>query len=272
MGWVLIVQLTDTHVLAPDVGLRAGIDHNARLREAIASINAEHPVPDLILATGDMTNDGEPAELAELVSLLDGLERPLAILPGNHDDQAAFRAAFDMDWADADHLSWIVDVGEVALIGLDCTVPGRGHGRFDAARAAWFGEALAATEGRPTLVALHHPPFRSGIEMMDGLMLHDAEAFTAAVTAAPHVNRVVCGHLHRPATAVLQGPKRSVVASTCLSTVLHPALDLDGVREFRMIDDPVGYQLHRYDADEWLTHTRYIGTGREAFAPVSYHE
>lgn len=265
---MLIAQLTDTHVLAPGVPDRDGVDHNRRLREAITSINAERPRPDLVLATGDMTNDGEPEELTELVRMLGEIEAPLALIPGNHDEQVSFRASFDMPWADPNHLSWTLDVGPVSVIGLDCTVPGRGYGLFDADRADWLATAARATADRPTLLALHHPPFRSGITLMDGLMLRNAEAFIAAVAAAPHIRRVVCGHLHRPATAVLGAPA-SVVVSSCPATVSHPALDLDPDGEFRIIDDPVGYQLHRYTDGEWLTHTRYVATGREPFVPGS---
>ncbi|MEL7155505.1 MAG: phosphodiesterase [Actinomycetota bacterium] len=264
---MLIAQLTDTHVQAPGVGDRAPMDHNRRLVEAVESLNGEHPRPDLVLATGDMTNDGAPEELTELVRLLEALTVPLAILPGNHDDQGPFRDAFDMPWADG-HLSWLLEFDELSIIGLDCTVPNAGHGLFDEARAQWLAQTLEQTAGRPTLLALHHPPFTSGIAMMDRLMLHNADAFVAMVAPAPHVERVVCGHLHRPATAVLPGPdgQGSVLATSCLSTVAHPALNLDPDHPFEIIEDPAGYQLHRYDGG-WLTHTRYIATGKVAWNP-----
>lgn len=266
---MLIAQLTDTHVQAPGVGDRHGVDNNLRLTEAVASLNAEDPRPELVLATGDMTNDGAPEELAELLRLLEPLELPLAILPGNHDDQGPFRDAFDMPWADG-HLSWLLELNGLSIIGLDCTVPGKAHGQFDDDRAQWLGQALERTAGRPTLLALHHPPFVSGITLMDQAKLHEAEAFVAMVAAAPHVDRVVCGHLHRPVTAVLPGPEGagSVLVTSCLSTVAHPALNLDPDHPFEIIEDPAGYQLHRFDGG-WLTHTRYIATGKVAWNPFA---
>lgn len=265
---MLIAQLTDTHVQGPDVGVKDGIDNNTRLAEAIGSINAERPRPDLVLATGDMTNDGRPEELGELVGLLDALEVPLAILPGNHDDAGPFREAFTMPWEADDHLSWVIELGPLSIIGLDCTVPGAApHGEFGPAQGAWLGDALARTAGRPTLLALHHPPFASGIAAMDGSRLRNAAAFIEAVADAPHVERVVCGHLHRPAMGILAGASRPVPVTSCLATVLHPDLSLDPDQPLRLIEDPAGYQLHRYGPAGWVTNTRYIATGATAWTP-----
>ncbi|MEM9133460.1 MAG: metallophosphoesterase [Actinomycetota bacterium] len=265
---MLIVQLTDTHVQGPDVGVKDGIDNNALLAEAIGSINGERPRPDLVLATGDLTNDGRPEELDELLRLLDAIELPLAVIPGNHDDPGAFRAAFDMAWEADDHLSWVIELGPLSIIGLDCTVPdGAPHGDFDDTRAAWLADALARTADRPTLLALHHPPFASGIAAMDASRLRNADAFIAAVAAAPHVERVVCGHLHRPIIGVLTGGERPVPVTTCPATVLHPHLDLEPDTPLRLIEDPIGYQLHRYGPAGWVTNTRYIATGATPWTP-----
>lgn len=265
---MLIAQLTDTHVQGPEVGIKDGIDNNARLAEAVASINAEQVRPDLLLATGDMTNDGLPEELDELVRLLDGVAPPLAILPGNHDDPGPFRRAFDMPWEADDHLSWVIDLGALSIIGLDCTVPGSApHGDFTPVQADWLADALRRTAGLPTLLALHHPPFASGIAAMDASRLRNAEALVAAVAAADHVERVVCGHLHRPTTAVLTGGGRAVPVTTCLATVLHPALNLDPTEPLQIIEDPAGYQLHHRGPTGWVTNTRYIATGATAWTP-----
>ena len=245
---MLIAQLTDTHVQNPPS------EANARFETAVAMLNAEDPRPAVVLATGDMTNDAKPGELAELVRMLEPLELPLLVLPGNHDDPEAFRETFDMPWASDDHLSWIIDLDEIQIIGLDVTVPGHDHGLFDETRESWFAEALAMTAGRPTLVAIHQPPFASGIERMDASRLQRPQPFIEAVQGADHVSRVVCGHLHRPATAAIG----SVTVSTCLSTVLHPALRLNSALPFELVADPAGYQLHLFDGETWVTHNRYL--------------
>jgi 3',5'-cyclic-AMP phosphodiesterase len=262
---MLLAQLTDTHVLDPDSGEERWVDNNARLAMAVESINAERPRPDAVLATGDLTNDGRPAETDELVRQLRGLEMPVLALPGNHDNRALLWAAFDLPWAGPDNLSWTIDVGELRIIGLDTQRPGAIGGVFDAEREAWLTGALAdaAADGRPTLIAMHHPPFETGIVWMDHDLYRRADAFAALVAANPHVTRIVCGHLHRPVQSVVAG----VLATVGLSTVHHVALNLDPDSDIELIRDPAGYQLHRFQDGRWVSHTRYIDTGEQAFRP-----
>lgn len=260
---MLIAQLSDTHVLDPTSDEERWVDNNRRLTQAIEALNAERPRPDVVIATGDLTNWGKPGELAELVRLLAQLELPLLVLPGNHDDRAGMRAAFDMPWAAPTHLSWVADLGATRVIGLDTTIPGEIGGALDDERETWLRQALANEPGRSTAVAMHHPPFASGIGFMDGSMLDRHEAFADLVAANPQVERIFCGHLHRPVQTTVAG----VTVSVGLSTVQHVALDLDPEAPIQMIRDPAGYQLHRFDGLAWLSHTRYIDTGESPFVP-----
>lgn len=262
---MLLAQITDTHVLADDSGEPGVVDNTARLALAVESINAERPAPDMVVATGDLTNDGKPGELAELVRLLGRLNVPVLVLPGNHDHRASMKAAFDQPWADAEHLSWVADVGEVRIVGLDTQLPGEGGGMFDPEREAWLAGALAdaAAADRPVVIAMHHPPFASGLAWMDGGQLARADAFAEVVRANPHVTRILCGHLHRPVVTTVGG----VTTSVGLSTVHAVALDLRPDANVSLIVDPAGYQLHHFDGAGWVSHTRYIDTGHAPFTP-----
>ncbi|MCP3989593.1 MAG: phosphodiesterase [Actinomycetia bacterium] len=261
---MLLAQLTDTHILDPDGDDERFVDNNQRLVQAVDGLNQEQPRPEAVIATGDMTNNGHPAELVELQRLLASLQLPLLILPGNHDNNDAFRDAFDMPWASDEHLSWVVDFDEVVLIGLDTTVVGHHHGLFDEDRQDWLAGVLAETGGRPTVVALHHPPFVSGLAAMDGTMLGRADAFAEVVAANPNVNRILCGHLHRQVIATVGG----VTTSSCLSTVHHVGLNLTPNAPIELICDPAGYQLHTFDGSSWVTHQRFIDTGEAPFRPA----
>ncbi len=262
---MLIAQLTDTHILEVDTDEEHYVDNNGRLAQAVASINAESPRPDVVLATGDLTNDGRPGEQAELMRLLGGLEMPVLALPGNHDSRDLMRASFDQPWAADSHLSWSVDVGELRIIGLDTQLPGAVGGLFDAEREAWLASALAdaAAAGRPTLLAMHHPPFPTGIVWMDEGCLPGAERFEALIRANPQVGRILCGHIHRPVQSVVGG----VLATVGLSTVHHVALNLRTDSTVELIRDPAGYQLHRFEGGRWVSHTRYIDTDEAPFTP-----
>ena len=80
-----IVQITDTHIVERGQKLLGHIDTAAFLRAAVNQIEQLAPAPALILATGDMTNDGTPEQYEHLAELLAPFAGRLVMVPGNHD-------------------------------------------------------------------------------------------------------------------------------------------------------------------------------------------
>ena len=219
---IVLAQLSDTHVLGRDENPPCGVDHNRQLDAAVEALNGEPLQPRAVLATGDLTNTGQDAQMTELKARLDRLHAPVLALPGNHDDQASFRSGFDMPWDSTEHLSWSVDVDELRILGLDVTVPGQNNAVFDEAREQWLRDRLREDPTRPTAIAMHQPPFLTGIEWMDSTAVPNRDRFAAALADFPCVSRIFCGHLHRP----VQTTVGSVTASVGISTIYHVALDL----------------------------------------------
>ncbi len=261
---MLLAQLTDTHILRPDSDEPTLVDHVKRLELAVTSLNAEVPAPDAVLLTGDLTNNHEPGEIETLRACLESLTLPMLAIPGNHDDRAEIAASFDLPWAADDNLSWVVELDGLHVIGLDTTVPGAHHGDFDRPRHEWLAAALAETAPNPTVIAMHHPPFASGIRWMDDSRLRNAEAFVETVAGADHLTRIFCGHLHRPIVTSVGG----VLTSVGPATVHHVMLSLAEDAPIELISDPTGYQLHRFDGTAWVSHIRYIDTDVEPITPA----
>jgi 3',5'-cyclic AMP phosphodiesterase CpdA len=279
---MLLAQLTDTHVIDPNrpgAGDDMLADNNARLAAAVARLNAETVRPEAVLATGDMTDTGSVAEMELLAELLAPLDAPILALPGNHDRRETFRDRFDMPWAtDDSHLSWTVDVGPLHIVGLDTLLPGSHGGLFDPERQRWLADALEESGDRPTVIAMHHPPFLSGVHWMDTMALDGLDVFAEIVGRRSNVVRILCGHLHRPLTATVAG----VTTTVAPSTIHHIELDLAPDAPVAVIDDPAGYHLHHIGMAEpapagnaaaadqvrsWVTHIRYIDGDRQPVRP-----
>lgn len=72
----------------------------------------------------------------------------------------------------------------------------------------------------------------------------------------PQVERVPCGHLHRPTQVRLAG----AIASTAPSTAHQVALDLRDGAPWAFVMEPSGYQIHMWRADSGVvSHTAVIG-------------
>ncbi|MEM9563582.1 MAG: phosphodiesterase [Actinomycetota bacterium] len=260
---MLLAQLTDTHIIEPGVDHDHLLDNIKRLEAAVEGLNGETLAPDAIVATGDLTDHGTEAEMKILADLLEPLQAPVLAIPGNHDVRETFTDCFDLPWASPTNLSWSLDVGEVRVIGLDTLVPESHGGRFDDERREWLDAALDDAAGRRTVLAMHHPPFLSGIGWMDEMSLDGREAFAEVVADRPHVDRILCGHLHRPMTTTIGG----VTTTTGIATAQHIELDLAPGAPVGIICDPGGYQLHHLHDGRWVSHTRYIETGAEVVRP-----
>jgi 3',5'-cyclic-AMP phosphodiesterase len=262
---VLIAQVTDTHIVDPDLGTGPHVDHVARLREVVQRINAEDPPVDLVLLTGDLVDLGTEAENRLLCQLLDDLRPPVVGVPGNHDRRETFPTRLLPDGATAlGHLSWVLDAGPVRIVGLDSVDPGRPGGVLDEQRTEWLAEVLADEPRRPTMLAVHHPPFDTGIEWMDRSG-HPGGRLRPLLAQHRQVERVVCGHLHRP----IETRFEHAVVTVAPPTVHAVALDLAERSRPRLVVDPAGYQLHGYRQRDglWVSHTRYIATGHQPFVP-----
>lgn len=265
---MLLAQLTDTHITDPDGETSETlVDNNERLAMAVERLGQETVPPDAVVATGDLTDHGTEAEMELLAELLAPLSIPVLALPGNHDVRATFREAFDQPWASDTHLSWAVDVGSgddaVHLIGLDTVDPGSHGGMFDEERQAWLAAALDAAADRPTIIAMHHPPFLTGIHWMDALGLQRMDDFAATVAGRPNVVRILCGHVHRPIVTTVAG----ITTSVGISTIHHVQLDLDPAAPVEVIEDPAGYQLHHHHGGHWVSHNRYVAPGNRPVRP-----
>ena len=46
-------------------------------------------------------------------------------------------------------------------------------------------------------MAIHHPPFKSGIKYIDDYRLFGAESLETIVRSYDNIEAVVCGHVHR---------------------------------------------------------------------------
>lgn len=282
---MLIAQITDTHVSTPgsrnDLYFRTA-EHLAR---AVAHLNALTPRPDVVVATGDLVERGQVDEYERLRELLQPLRMPVYLIPGNHDDRQNLPRVFERHRylpRDGGFIQYVIDDWPVRLVALDTVIPGESGGRLCAERLHWLDTRLADAPERVTVVLMHHPPFVTGMRKMDEMGLDGAQALGAVIRRHPQVERVVCGHLHRPIVRRFAG----TVACTGPATAHQLALDLGEVPRLSTVMEPPGCLLHLWlgDGEGLVSHVSLIGDGyppfslfdgrewlREAQPPARFH-
>src|SRR2546427_12013264 len=117
--------------------------------------------PDLVLATGDLTDSGRAEEYAHLRELLAPLRMPVYFIPGNHDERGALRAAFPehaylRQWDP--FVQYAIDDWPLRIVAIDTVIPCEDGGRRDDQRRAWLEEILSLTHDDTPLLIMYHPP------------------------------------------------------------------------------------------------------------------
>jgi 3',5'-cyclic-AMP phosphodiesterase len=252
-----IAQISDPHLRPWGVPYQGVMDSNAALSAAIAQLNALDPQPDLVLLTGDIADEGLPAEYAVARGILSALRAPLLVIPGNHDERSAFKAAF------RDHaylppegpLHYIHEAGAIRVVALDVTIPGLHHGDVDASALHWLERALSADPARPTVLMMHQPPLICDVPYLDEYRCFGGEALAAVVSRYPAIERVLCGHVHRQMQMRFGGTLLCTAPSTATTIALRPYA---GAEPASFIEPP-GFLLHHWHAGAMLTHAVPVG-------------
>lgn len=254
----LIAHITDLHLRPRGLACYRVSDTNMFAERAIAALNAHVPKPDAVILTGDLTDTSDPREYALGRQILSRLDMPVYMIPGNHDGTADMRREMagypGMEDGVDGKLCYTADIGDVRLIALDTSLHGRPDGALGEAQLSWLEERLEE-DNRPTLIALHHPPALSGISHMDAIGLTDAPALAEVIGPFPHLDRLLCGHLHRPIIAGFAGKIMTLAPSTAHQVVLD--LTEKGPALFNF--EPPAFFLHHHSKTAGtVTHMAYV--------------
>lgn len=235
-GRFVLAQISDTHIRADDDGAAA-----RQLQRAMAQ--AREYEADVILLTGDLVNDERADEYAVLAETIANPPAPLYLMPGNHDDRSHLLAAFPAHayLPRTGHLSFSIDDFPVRIVAVDQIVPGETHGLLTKEHAKWLDRTLAAKQRKPTILALHHPPFLTHDRLFDKIGLLDAELFASVIARHRQVGRIICGHHHRMVVGQVAHAPAIIAPSTSWTygLAMVPSQDLAP----RTAEEP-GWVLH----------------------------
>ncbi|WP_457154466.1 phosphodiesterase [Mesorhizobium sp. P5_C1] len=242
-----VIQISDPHLMTPG-GLLYGSNPLSRLQACLADIGANHADADLVVISGDLTNDGERPAYAALSESLTKFGPPCRLMLGNHDDRAVFLEMFPQATAERGFVQSVVDSSEGRLILLDTLDSGHVEGKLCAARLDWLDKRLQEARDRPVFLFMHHPPFRIHIPELDRVMLADPDALHEVLLRHGNVRHIFAGHVHR----LIAGSWRGIPVSTLRSTNHQTALDFS--QGWSLGHEPPAYAVILIDADGVIVH------------------
>ncbi|MEH6388893.1 MAG: 3',5'-cyclic-AMP phosphodiesterase [Pseudomonas profundi] len=237
-GYVSIVQLTDSHLFADHSARLLGLDTFASLNAVIDQVLDEVDQMDLVLATGDITQDGSEGGYQRFMDAVKRLPAECRWLPGNHDDAQLMRTLGDESGFNAE---W-VDLSSWRIVLLDSSIPGAVPGHLDEQQLDRLDRALATAGGRHLLVSLHHHPVDIQSDWMTPLGLQNADRLLQCIDDSGSVRALLWGHIHQHLDLMRGNVRLLATPSTCIQFDAHSAdfatdTQSPGYRWLRLYDD-----------------------------------
>jgi 3',5'-cyclic AMP phosphodiesterase CpdA len=190
-----LLHLSDLHV---------GTVEEPEIERALVTL-IDRVEPELVVASGDLNHRGRPAEHERAAAFLRRLERPLLVVPGNHDIPRAFPARFTRPFREFER-QWQttepIHRGEgLFVVGLNSVRPWRHQsGGVRSAQLQHAAELLAtAPEGTLRVVALHHHLIGAPWRSRKKPVARRTHVLASLVDAGAEL--ILAGHIHQAAVS-----------------------------------------------------------------------
>ena len=200
------------------------VDSEARLIQLFDEVRASGARPEAVIFTGDLADKGDPEAYVKLRAIVEpaceDMGAQVIWAMGNHDNRANFREGLlDQPGNDAPvDNSYFID--GLRVITLDTSVPGFHHGELSASQLDWLARELETPAPDGTILALHHPPVPSVLDLSVLVELRDQTSLEAVIRNSD-VRTILGGHLHYSTTATFAGVPVSVASASCYTQDLN---------------------------------------------------
>jgi len=234
-----LLHLSDLHV---------GTVEEPDVERALGSL-IERVDPELIVASGDLTHRARPREHDRAAAFLKRLERPLLVVPGNHDIPWAFPARFTHPFHEFErHWQTTEPVHQgdrLFVVGLNSVRPWRHQsGGVRSGQLQRAAELLAnAPGGALRVVVLHHHLIGAPWRSRKKPVARRSHVLAALVDAGAEL--ILAGHIHQ--AAVSERHEFEVAPGSLRGTTVSIAPGLGQPRPDRRGE---ARGLHVYEAHE----------------------
>ena len=181
---MLLVQISDIHC--------GPMFLKKSLRLAIKEINALSP--DVVLVTGDLTENGLMSEFQTASKELKKLKaEKILYVSGNHD----YRSTGYLLFKEFFPFSQVTEINDVVITILSSARPDRDDGEVGHRQNLWLENTLEKYKDKVKIVAIHHHIIPVPDTGADQITIVDAGDVLRSLIKSK-VNLVLCGHRHRP--------------------------------------------------------------------------
>lgn len=210
-----LVQITDTHLFADPCRQLLGVVTEQSFQSVLQAVVALRPPADLLVLTGDLSQDGSQASYRRLRQHLSCIDIDTYWLPGNHDHLSVMENELSGDRLHPEKR--IVRQGWVCIL-VNSRLPGQDWGYLSDEALAQLRQDLEFAQQHElhVLVSLHHPPFCVDSHWLDGTALQQPERLFDVLDDFNHIKLVIFGHIHQDFHRIRRRVDYLSCPSTCI--------------------------------------------------------
>lgn len=189
-----VLQFTDTHLFAKPSQTLCGMNTADSLAAVLALAKKQDWPADLILATGDLSQDETEASYNRFIDMFEPLEIPVFCLPGNHDLPARLSSVLSRNNVHSTHQ---VLASDWQILMLNSVVIGQHGGFLKQDELNFLDQCLSVHDDTHTLVCLHHNVLPTNTKWLDTMTLKNADELFDVLNQHGNVRGVLTGHIHQ---------------------------------------------------------------------------
>lgn len=251
---VKIIQLSDMHLFANTKNILLGVNTQESFEAVIELLKKEARNIDLILLTGDLSQDSSVAAYKRIADDLKLFNVPVYCVPGNHDDPHVMAQVYPRETISI-HRHLILKNWQLIL--LNSHKANAVEGYLEQSELNYLQHCLQTYPEHEALVVFHHQPIPVGVQWLDKLGMTNAADLWEVLLRYPKVHTLLFGHVHQEYEQIHHRIRCYATPSTCFQ--FKPNQDNFGLEHV-----PPGYRwIHLFTDGHLETGTRrvaeYIG-------------
>lgn len=202
--YTTVLQLTDLHLFAEPDGLFNNINTRDSFTQVLNHIQQHYGNPDVIVITGDLAHDGEPATYQFIADSLRPFNTSVYCVLGNHDHRENAYRVYPLAPITTD-LHCLLGNWQIILVDSNRQpMPGSYQGEVSQAELQRVGELIAQHPDKWTLIAMHHNlPKHDDRGVI--LEVRNHQQVMQYFEQRPDIKLVLSGHVHQEFVIVQNG-------------------------------------------------------------------
>jgi len=258
-----VLQISDMHIFDNPEDKLLGVPTTKSFEAIIDLIRIEesNEKTDLILLTGDLSQDGSASSYQRIAEMLKPSGVPIYFVPGNHDNQAVINQVYPTQ-----HIleNRRIVLPQWQFILLNSQIEGQVRGSLAPSELDFMQNCLIDYPDRHAIIVFHHQPVPVGSTWLDKQGLTNGKEFWEVAAKYSNIHTVLFGHVHQEFQEIFNGIRCISAPSTSIQFKPNQAdFGLDnqapGYRWIKLFDDGViltGVKRWAYYIGDYLANAK----------------